>query len=65
MADEQEEREADWKAGSHTDADGKRWKLDSMSYEHLERTIISSSIVLTLAHCGKLFVGSNANSFRS
>jgi hypothetical protein len=47
MADEQEEREADWKAGSHTDADGKRWKLDSMSYEHLERTITHQSVIKT------------------
>jgi hypothetical protein len=39
MTDEEGEREADWKDGWHTDADGKRRKLDNMNYEHLEYTI--------------------------
>jgi hypothetical protein len=39
MAVEDEEREASWKAGWHTDAEGNRWNLDQMNYEHLVNTI--------------------------
>jgi hypothetical protein len=34
-----ERREAEWKAGYHTDSDGMRHKLDDMNYEHLQHTI--------------------------
>lgn len=34
-----EQREADWEAGFHVDANDKRWELDEMNYQHLRHTI--------------------------
>jgi hypothetical protein len=39
MTNDDREREADWKAGWHTNADGIRLRLADMNYEHLENTI--------------------------
>jgi hypothetical protein len=39
MDDSEPDREAEWKAGWHTNADGKRLRLTDMNYEHLENTI--------------------------
>lgn len=39
MIDDREKREAEWKAGRHTSADGKSQLLEKMDYEHLRNVI--------------------------